>query len=115
MKRIQISEDSIKQHGGQLGAEVANNIKKCLREDLKNLAVSIPLPIFVFLSFSRSFLNKPKETVRWFKICMATPQPTMKMMALSIADNIQEHSIYRRVLCWYSLSTQASLNLFVMA
>ncbi|XVE60357.1 hypothetical protein DITRI_Ditri05aG0122500 [Diplodiscus trichospermus] len=34
----EISEDSIKQHGGQLGAEVANNIKKCLREDLKNLA-----------------------------------------------------------------------------
>ncbi|XP_040944394.1 proline--tRNA ligase isoform X2 [Gossypium hirsutum] len=34
----EISEDSIKRHGGQLGAEVANNIKKCLREDLKNLA-----------------------------------------------------------------------------
>ncbi|XP_012447117.1 uncharacterized protein LOC105770454 [Gossypium raimondii] len=34
----EISEDSIKQHSGQLGAEVANNIKKCLREDLKNLA-----------------------------------------------------------------------------
>ncbi|KAK8677854.1 hypothetical protein V6N13_143376 [Hibiscus sabdariffa] len=34
----EISEDSIKQHGGQLGAEVANNVKKCLREDLKNLA-----------------------------------------------------------------------------
>ncbi|XWS25173.1 hypothetical protein CRYUN_Cryun27aG0047400 [Craigia yunnanensis] len=34
----EISEDSIKQHGGQLGAEVANNINKCLREDLKNLA-----------------------------------------------------------------------------
>ncbi|XVE95452.1 hypothetical protein REPUB_Repub02eG0098600 [Reevesia pubescens] len=33
-----ISEDSIKQHGRQLGAEVANNIKKCLTEDLKNLA-----------------------------------------------------------------------------
>nr|KJB29199.1 hypothetical protein B456_005G090400 [Gossypium raimondii] len=34
----EISEDSIKRHAGQLGAEVANNIKKCLREDLKNLA-----------------------------------------------------------------------------
>ncbi|GMI82906.1 hypothetical protein like AT1G44835 [Hibiscus trionum] len=35
----EISEDSIKQHGGQLGAEVANNVKKCLREDLKNLTI----------------------------------------------------------------------------
>ncbi|KAE8715451.1 YbaK/aminoacyl-tRNA synthetase-associated domain isoform 2 [Hibiscus syriacus] len=34
----EISEDSIKQHDGQLGVEVANNIKKCVREDLKNLA-----------------------------------------------------------------------------
>ncbi|XWS21606.1 hypothetical protein CRYUN_Cryun30bG0068800 [Craigia yunnanensis] len=34
----EISEDSINEHGGQLGAEIANNIKKCLREDLKNLA-----------------------------------------------------------------------------
>ncbi|KAK6246182.1 hypothetical protein QUC31_000960 [Theobroma cacao] len=34
----EISEDSIKQHGGQLGTEVVNNIQKCLREDLKNLA-----------------------------------------------------------------------------
>ncbi|KAE8654480.1 RNI-like superfamily protein [Hibiscus syriacus] len=33
-----ILEDSIKQHGVQLGAEVANNIKKCIGEDLKNLA-----------------------------------------------------------------------------
>ncbi|XVF64599.1 hypothetical protein PTKIN_Ptkin09bG0181400 [Pterospermum kingtungense] len=36
----EISEDSIKQHGGQLGAEVANNIKKCLSEDLRNLATT---------------------------------------------------------------------------
>ncbi|XP_022773222.1 prolyl-tRNA synthetase associated domain-containing protein 1-like isoform X3 [Durio zibethinus] len=34
----EISEDSIKQHGGLLGAEVANNFRKCLTEDLKNLA-----------------------------------------------------------------------------
>ncbi|OMP05423.1 hypothetical protein CCACVL1_01907 [Corchorus capsularis] len=34
----EISEDSIKQHGAQLGGEVANNIKKCLIDDLKNLA-----------------------------------------------------------------------------
>ncbi|KAE8669452.1 hypothetical protein F3Y22_tig00112236pilonHSYRG00080 [Hibiscus syriacus] len=33
-----LSEDSIKQHCGQLGAEVANNVRKCLREYLKNLA-----------------------------------------------------------------------------
>ncbi|KAG4210879.1 hypothetical protein ERO13_A02G073700v2 [Gossypium hirsutum] len=37
----EISEDSIKRHGGQLGAEVANNIRKCLREDLKNLATIV--------------------------------------------------------------------------
>ncbi|XVE55365.1 hypothetical protein DITRI_Ditri03aG0152800 [Diplodiscus trichospermus] len=59
----EISEDSIKQHGGQLGAEVAKNIKKCLREDLKNLAIT-----FKNTDIRKGFMQVPIINPRAFKL-----------------------------------------------
>lgn len=47
---VQITEDSVKQHGEELGSVVSNAIRKCLSEELKNLVVSISLSSMTLIS-----------------------------------------------------------------